>query len=477
VVVLAFSVYFVNGQPLIYFDTANYLEQGARLIGMKAPATPATVADAAKPAERRAQADVPDDATVVGSRSIAYGLFVAVLVAIAGLPGVVVANLLAIWTATMIFARRLVPAGHSGTAPSAVAAFGLIAACLGSLPFYVAFVMPDIFAPILILLVSVLFVHWARMPLAERTVAILLALLSIVVHPSHLMTTVLLVPVAAFASPFAAGRRLPMVLALAALLVGAGLAERLVFRVAVESYLHKRVVYLPFLTARLIDDGPGLHYLERRCPDPSYPTCDLFAALSASDAPERFDAPNILFARKERGSFALLPEPQKAAISEHQIAFMTDVLKDDPSGVAAAIARNVAVQIGFFSVEMTIPTPDMIDTANRLTNRLPASVSDGRLISSQPTWIAGLNVVHGAVYLGSLIALGWLGVRGRLSRDDIALTLIVLVGIIANAVVCGAVSEPANRYGARVMFLLPMMAAMFWKSRPVAPSVTAPVRR
>jgi formate/nitrite transporter FocA (FNT family) len=49
----------------------------------------------------------------------------------------------------------------------------------------------------------------------------------------------------------------------------------------------------------------------------------------------------------------------------------------------------------------------------------------------------------------------------------------VLLGVLANALVCGGISQPAERYGARVIFLLPMMLVVllaympFWRRERV----------
>ena len=36
----------------------------------------------------------------------------------------------------------------------------------------------------------------------------------------------------------------------------------------------------------------------------------------------------------------------------------------------------------------------------------------------------------------------------------------VLLGVLANALVCGGISQPATRYGARVIWLLPLTATI-----------------
>ena len=464
-VVVALSIFILNGRPLIYYDTAGYLEQGARLVGLFAPSPEAPVTSTSEPGPP-AEPQKQVDKDVVGSRAAVYGFILEVVTILVGLPGMIAFNLGAIWLAVWIFARRLVAESGPALDVGVVTAIGLLSASLGSLPFYVAFLMPDIFAPILILLVAVLAVYSDRLTRQELIVVVLLSLLAIVVHPSHLLLAILLAPIATFASPLVSGRRLKLALLLTVVLVGAGLTEKFVFGMAVERFMHKRVVYLPFLTARLIDDGPGRTYLASRCPDPSYPTCALFEALSASDDPTRFDAPNIVFARTpQRGSYQHLSDEQRFAVAEDQIRFLGDVLTADPVGVAAAVVDNIATQLAYFSVEMTIPAPDTLVAASKITNQLPVSLGNGHLVSPQPPWTGALYVAQGLVYGASLVVLAFLALRRQISRASVTVLFIVLGGIVANAVVCGAVSEPAHRYGARVMFLLPLLAAMFWIAR------------
>jgi hypothetical protein len=41
-----------------------------------------------------------------------------------------------------------------------------------------------------------------------------------------------------------------------------------------------------------------------------------------------------------------------------------------------------------------------------------------------------------------------------------ALIVMLLFGILANALICGGISQPATRYGARVIWLLPLGATI-----------------
>jgi hypothetical protein len=49
---------------------------------------------------------------------------------------------------------------------------------------------------------------------------------------------------------------------------------------------------------------------------------------------------------------------------------------------------------------------------------------------------------------------------GQDARRETAWLLLLLAGVLCNAIISGAFSEPHARYGARVIWLLPMAAAL-----------------
>ena len=50
--------------------------------------------------------------------------------------------------------------------------------------------------------------------------------------------------------------------------------------------------------------------------------------------------------------------------------------------------------------------------------------------------------------------------RGALPGGMRLFVLMILAGLVANAVVCGGISQPATRYGSRVIWLLPWLAVL-----------------
>ena len=235
-----------------------------------------------------------------------------------------------------------------------------------------------------------------------------------------------------------------------------------------ETVADKEVTYTPHVTARLIVDGPGLAYLDDKCPDPEIATCALHEALSWSDDPYRMTVSHIIFeTSKELGSLRLLDPEQQRRIAAEQRGFFLSVLADRPFSTTFALLGNTLRQLGRYSIDMTIPGEREMRNVAAMSGI--ENIDPGRLGQSRD-WIDTITPVQGAIYAASFIAsvvlLIW---PGQLSGRIRVLALMVLVGLMVNAFVCGAVSQPADRYGARVIWLLPFTAAFLsvavWATR------------
>ncbi|MCA8881900.1 MAG: hypothetical protein KDA73_18540 [Rhodobacteraceae bacterium] len=471
----ALSVYLANGAPLYYFDTASYLGQGHSMldaIGFHDRA-PAAVPAAGPSPDATDASGGPTDETVDTSRSAAYALGLAILDAIAPIDLTVLANLALVWTATVLVTRQLGPPGET----TRLAAIGLIAGTLGALPFYVAFLMPDIFTPVLLLMLALLCTYGPGLDRWELGLATALALAAVLAHPSHLLTAALVMPVGFLISPAFRRRRLILPLALICIIVGGGVAERLGFAAAVEQVEGRDAQALPFLTARLIDDGPGYAYLLRKCPDPEIATCALLAPLSRSDNPLRLGAPHILFSTQpDTGSLKLLSTAEQRAIAAEQMAFVQDVIRSAPLAVVAAAVRNTLTQLAYVGVDMTVPPPPRLADLKDAYGDDAASLRDGRLVAADRAWLAVLRPIHEAVYVASALLLaGLLLFPSRLPPGGRTFIVVTFVGLLIHAAVCGGVSVPADRYGARAALTLPILAAIFgtialWRRQEGSPS-------
>lgn len=473
------SVLILNGRPLFYFDTIGYVEQGRAALTDLGLIEPAPVAEPAATGtdgstgtdEGTGGSAAPAPRTVDGSRSAVYAILAGMLAHLgvleALLPLNVLAVLVAVWLPMRVARRR-----WGGLAPVAkLVAWPVIAAAAGSLPFYVAYLMPDTFAPVLIIVAATLAVFGRDMRWGEVALALALGGLAVTSHLSHLAIAALMVPAALFFAPLLSRRRwwLPPLLVLVIPLIG--IVEQRALRVTARVVSKSEVVIKPFITARLIQDGPGLAYLERHCPDAAIATCALYAALSKSDNPRRFTSSHIIFQTSaDLGSFRLMDLASQKAVSDSQTGFFRAVLTEAPVDTMLAILGNTVIQAGMVSVDMTLPTASMIRRHEGVTGLLSGRFAAGR-ITAGTGWLDVVTPLHEGYYLLSLlIIVALVAVPGRVPAEIRALAVLLLLGILANAVVCGGISQPATRYGARVIWLLPLAAMILilfaWPRRP-----------
>lgn len=461
------SVLILNGGPLFYYDTAGYVDQGStalRQLGI-APAPspdPATAApEAAAPIGGAGGSAGGGVGTVDGSRSAVYAIVAGLLAHLGALDAIVALNLVAVLLALWLPVRVAVRTGLLDGPVARGVALPLIVASLGSLPFYIAYLMPDIFAPVLLILAATFAGFGRSMRAWEMALGVALGGFAVVTHLSHLAIAALLVPVVILVAVAQARRHIWVPALLILLVFGAGLAEQKAFRVAAKAVSHSDVVIKPYITARLIQDGPGLWYLEKHCPDPAIATCPLFDALKLSDDPWRLTATHIVFETSPRlGSFRLLTEADQRRVAEGQVGFFLDVLRDMPFATVYALARNTLVQTAMFSVHMTVPTANM-QASNAHVTGLWSGPLSVRGLDAEGAWLGPLTIAQGVLYALSLLVIAALVVwPDKVPGAWRSFAVVIVLGILANALVCGGISQPADRYGARVIWLLPMAATL-----------------
>lgn len=487
------AVFAVNGRPLFYFDTAGYFDAGGKMLHVLGLFRPEMVGSGAA-----AAVQASPDGSVTGSRSAAYSLIAATLRHLGVLWALVFLQAAGLVLALHLACRLVMAqAGRPERAWPATAAAAL-AAALGSAGFYTAYLMPDIFAAVLLLAIAGLAAFAPDLRWGSGLALLALALLAVMMHPSHLAIALMAVPGVALACLAFGNRRWWLSVLMMVLVAATGLAERRAFTVTVETTTREHVVYLPFFTARLIADGPGKAYLDATCPAhrPAVPP----AAPGAPDAPAAPDAgvgaavathaapvhpmatcalndvllrpgqllpERILFATDPAtGSFALLDPAVRRAVADEQRAFLQAVLASRPLDVIGAALRNTARQLGLVSIDMTLPDAGITAAARRIDPGFPDELVPGRLAGG--AWVAPLTRLHEIYYaLAGLALLALLVLpQSRLPRRVRLFGVLVLLGILANAFVTGAISQPANRYGARVIFLIPALLAVLALARP-----------
>jgi hypothetical protein len=239
----------------------------------------------------------------------------------------------------------------------------------------------------------------------------------------------------------------------AALLIALG--GNAAFSYAVERATGEGPVGPPFVAARLIADGPGYDYLKATCPSNGFYLCN-FMDVSR-------DSNTFLWAeRRPEGAFKALNPWQQRLVAKEQSGFVLAVIRDRPMSVIASSATNFVRELTNFRLPYFNYRAGLRSYFGR---KLPESLFE----RTQATYAFQNKMPEQSIEIAtrtsavlSLAVLLFVLFRARSSPTADqrlqALTAMVLLGVLANAFVCGALSSPAPRYNMRAIWLLPLLA-------------------
>jgi hypothetical protein len=346
------------------------------------------------------------------------------------------------------------------------------------LPFFISFLMPDIFASFLILGLAILVGFWDSLKSRDQAILFSIILYSALTHTSHLLLLICTVPIFALicflaerkAASFGSLRnRLIVLLALSL----TGLLGEFAFSYGVRHSIGAEPIQPPFVMARIIADGPGYKFLQNNCAKKAYAVCKYIDRLPVS-------AGAFLWSTSPtEGVFRVADLPTRIALSSEQISFAIDVFRFDPVGVIANATKNLLRQ--FFRIRLDGLFLDQ-EQLQGFEAKLPISYFAGMVRSriAMRNWIlVPLNIWYLSIYFLSmltllLIWLSWPWIRFHRKFDVFPqpqwthILTIVVVAIVSNAAICGILSGPATRYQTRISwippFILSLIIATFWET-------------
>lgn len=457
---------FVNGQPFFFADTTAYV-RGVDVAVQKAVGiatvwsgtggagqeTDPSVQPAPAP-KTQSLSSVNENAVLAG-RSVYYGALLYAGHIAGGFWLTVLAQ--AFFIAASIFLT--IRAFFGDALGRSIFAIGALA-ILTPISFFVAYLMPDVFAGIAILACVNLLVFPTRLRRFELMFWFAALALAFAFHSSHLLTGLAF---AAFAVVWAVlhggiERWRAFAILLAAILTGI-LAES-VFNIAVTKIIGMPPIRPPFLMARVIEDGPGYQYLKEACPQKHYAVCAFVDRLPLTSDDFLWNStPRI-------GVFAVADAATRRALSAEQMAFVAAVIAFDPVGQFAASLRNGLKQLGMFGLtEFNYGE----GARSYFAAKLPPSYLDAMTQTlaykeAMPTLTLSW-VVYGTVLVSICLVLSMqlFAGAGRIpvAPEFFVFTVLILAGIVVNALVCGALSSPHDRYQARVVWLIPLLALIY----------------
>jgi hypothetical protein len=375
---------------------------------------------------------------LVPSRSTVYGLF-----AVAGWP-------LHFWPELFLQAAAAVwviwlMLRVYGFADRPLALLGTVAAlaAVTSLPWLVGILLTDIFAGTAVLALHLLL--YASSSLSRRETAGLVLLVGFSAA-THSATLAVLMAIAAAAGLARLYWQDLFPLAALGRSIGA-LALGVVMLLGTNFALSGQVAWTPggygIVFARMLQDGIVVRYLDEHCPQAQFKLCPYRHRLPrTADEFLWNDGPF-----NELGRFGGLGEEMRSIVLGSLAEYPG--LQIETATVAAA-KQLVKVENGEGVLTSIWHTYGIID------HYMPSIAPAMRAARQQHGELSfhALNEVQVPVALMSLVLLPFILIMGRGDYTDLRrLAATVTMAVLANAVVCGVLSNPHDRYGARIAWI------------------------
>jgi hypothetical protein len=421
---------FYNGFPLLYPDSMTYLGDGP---------------------EVARKIFLHQSSNYYGMRSLFYSLGVLPLHwnitawPIVALQCVLMAYIL--W----LVVRSILPRHTAAYYLVLVAALSL----LTSLSWYVSMVMPDILGPALYFTFYLLVFARETLSPRERLGISAIACWAVTSHATHMMLAVGLSIVLVLVL-FAQQRPKRQILSSAAE-VGSILAIAAAAQLVLHGYLYGKPSLNgerpPYLMARVIADGTGRKYLEQHCAEQRWTLCAHVQNLAG-------DADHFLWDTDGGWGGASLNE--QTELRREEMPFVVATLRAYPK---EQISRSLSAfwqQLQTFGIEDLDPSTWV---AEQFDEVLPGARSH-YLASRQARnnlHIEGFTAFQIWVVRSSLVAMiAFLPLVWRRVPLPLAgLSVVIISMVVANAFVTGTMSMVDERYGSRVIWMVPLLEGLF----------------
>jgi hypothetical protein len=411
-----------NGFPLLFFDSGDYFLR-----------------------------------TVLGQlnngRSVVYGAWMAGLQIPNFWPAAIAQCTITVWTVYLVLRTQGL---RNRAAALPLALVGIVAAlsAFTALAWIAGMMMPDLFAALAVLALYLLLRKRNELSRFERYGLVALIVFSCASHNGTL-AVVLTLLVCALMLHLWRGPLIPR----AGLKQGALAIVLSILLVPSAGWIFTgNFAWTPggsgFIFSRLVQDGIAQQYLKDNCPDPKLKLCEVRRLMPHT-------ADDFLWHQGDWGPFAHIGRFEGGADEMKRITldslvqypgmhFWTAVRSSLQQLTRVQTGEGVVHDIGFTYGVLDEDAPEMRDAMNASLQR------QGKL----KIVFERLNYVHEPATLAAmsllplLLLLAWR--RGHM-RDTDWLAATIVLALLANAFVMGTLSNPNNRYGARLAWTAPFV--------------------
>jgi hypothetical protein len=470
------AVVVASGRPTVFTDTDDYYAQGRGAARALKPIVSQILHIPRNLDEEDAdlQAEADEDHTSMAARSPYYGILlysafeIGTLWLLAALQ-----SLIAAWTLHTLI-RGVIPQPRPRVYLSVMGGLSL----LSTLPFFAGFGMPDVFAPLGALATAALTISWPRYGRLEKAGLIAVITASLWFHTSHILLEIALIGISVGILWWfrTGGRAIALRAGVLGLIVVSAFVSDIAYHAVVKMRTGEDLHRPPFLSARVLADGPGRVYLREACAKASPYVLCRFKSNPLDDSDE------ILWADDPaRGIFNASKIDVRIALEREEKTFVLQTILHHPLEQLGASLSNWFEQMSLVDLSEPLRDPGYYFTnVYWKDTSLPTLIPGGHECLKRPKlchpWISisWISYLHGTVILLGTVFLGW-----RASRRDVravvlarrpikpgsrealvAATAILILAVIVNSAVTGILSGPFARYHARMVWILPAAAAV-----------------
>jgi hypothetical protein len=420
-----------NGFPLLQFDTGGYFARW-------------------------------HEGKLEESRSTVYGAFLQFLSWPDFWPVIIAQTFFTVWILWLLLRSHELGA-RARILPITVAALSILTA----LPWLTSQLITDIMAGLAVLALYLVMVRADKVTRWERIGLMAFIALAVATHNATLAVLMLLVAAGLVFALF--DRRLVPLMG-----VGRGalsLALGATLLVSMNYVVADKVAWTPggiaLMFGRMLNEGIAQRYLTEHCPDPRFRFCDHISELP-NDADVFFWGEGLF---DRLGRFKAMNVEMATIVVESLAAYPWLQIK----GALVATARQlVMVNTGYGVNTEVWHTYGMI---GRYAPQMEPAMNAAHQQNHDLNFTA-MNRVHVPVaYLAMLLLLPIIMLRNERIFHLQRLACMVALALMANAFVCGALSNPHDRYGARMAWLAVLVVLLTpWRADSKSGSKVTPAQ-
>ncbi|HEY2658482.1 MAG TPA: hypothetical protein VGI79_02090 [Caulobacteraceae bacterium] len=475
----------VNGQPFLHPDSLGYVRGpdvaimkllGSRFASPWATLDPGAAVAAHEARSAPATSHGYDDKEVLGGRSIYYGVLADLGARTGGFWLTVLVQALAVALLVEIVLR-----GLGVLSLRAYAGVMALLSLASPAAFFVGFVMPDIWAGVAVGALAGLFALAGRLRRLDVAALAAMTAFGALAHTSVSPVLALMMLGGAalwLFQPRQIKPALGLIVGVSALAIAA--AGAFAFSAMVRHTVGATPVTPPFLSARVVADGTGARFAQSSCGGQSFVVCRYAGRLP-------MDVDHFLWGVTDRdGLFQTVAAPERRALGEEQFRFALAVVRAYPLQQAMASFRNASAQMGDTDLSDFIYKPSLKASFGATLPAKTLAVMQGTRAYGQAwpvdrLWAFQTGVMGALVLLMGLVALriepARVGEPADLNAAASQFLFLVVLGVLANGAVCGALSSINGRYEARVIWCVPLAALAWMIVRVQAARAPRPVLR